>query len=509
MELLLSLRSSDQAPLYQRIYSQVRESILSGRLPAGERIPSTRELATRHKISRNSVNLAYERLLSEGYLEARRGSGTYVMRLFPGRVEHNRGMSLESREPIGLSEHARNLEKWVYAPPSLGLPYDFRPGMPSLEYFPLALWRRIVARHLKHLSPDLARYGLAAGYRPLREAIAAYLRRSRAVNCDPEQIVVTSGSQQALDLLARLLVLRGQQVAIENPCYPAAVAAFRAVGANLNPISVDDEGIVVSDLPRDIRLLYVTPSHQYPTGVFLPLPRRLQLLEWARKYRTVVIEDDYDCEFRYGGRPVESLQGLDQSGLVIYVGTFSKVLFPTLRLGYVVLPASLVKPFLALKWISDRHTSGMEQRFIADFMLQGHFERYLRSMLKIYEERRNTLTESLTKLAQNRIRVSHSVAGLHLTGWIKGKIDMARLARLAAESGVGIYPLTPYFLKQPRPGLLFGYSAISPDDIRRGIRRLASILETMMSEVSEKHPQAPYLVEMRKTPPKTKTVASK
>jgi GntR family transcriptional regulator/MocR family aminotransferase len=481
MELMVSLVSAKRVPFYQQVYSQIRDAILGGRLQVGGRLPSTRDLAAQYEISRNTVNLAYERLLSEGYIEAKRGSGTYVASIFSTPVARKRWITHRPAEPIALAESVRNLEKWIYTAPYLALPYDFRQGIPALEHFPLAIWRRIVARHLRRISPDLARYGEPAGYRPLREAIASYLQRSRAVHCDAEQVVVTTGSQQALDLLARLLVMPGQQVVVENPCYPAAAAAFRAAGAKLRPVTVDDQGMQTSALPPDIRLLYVTPSHQHPTGVFLSIQRRLQLLAWARDHRTVIIEDDYDCEFRYGSRPVESLQGLDQAGLVVYTGTFSKVLLPGLRLGYVVLPQFLIKPFLALKWIADRHSSGWEQRFMADFMLQGHFERYLRRMHKVYEDRRETLIESLGQHTENHIDIIPSVAGLHLAGWIKGKVDMTRLKTLAAESGVGTYLLTPYFLKKPRPGLLFGYSALAPEDIRRGIRRLGHILDKLSS----------------------------
>jgi GntR family transcriptional regulator/MocR family aminotransferase len=476
MELILSFGVASEMPLYQRIYSGIREAVLTGRLRAGERLPSTRELADRHTIGRNTVNLAYDRLVSEGFLESRRGSGTYVaasVSAFDARKNNSRV------EPVVLPGRFKNVQRWVYAPPSLGFPYDFRPGMPSLDHFPLALWRRIVARQLRHLPPDLARYEGAAGYRPLREQISAYLQRSRAVSCDADQVVVTSGSQQALDLLARLLVLPRQEVIVENPCYAAAVAAFRAAGAKLRPVSVDDHGLRTDDLPPNVRLLYVTPSHQYPTGVCLSVPRRLQLLSWARKNKSLIVEDDYDCEYRYGSRPVESLQGLDQSGLVAYVGTFSKVLFPTLRLGYAVLPPSLVQPFTALKWITDRHTTGLDQRFMADFMSQGYFERYLRKMRKVYGERRRALTQSLAEHAGRHISVAPSVAGLHMAGWLDRNIDLSRLKALAAEAGVGIYPLTPYFLTKARPGLLFGYSAIPPDDIRKGIRRLGRILDGM------------------------------
>lgn len=481
MELTIALKERKDRPWYSQIYGQIRDAVLSGRLGTGEKLPSTRELAASLQLSRNTINLAYERLLAEGYLESRRGSGTYASTHIPARLGKSTAAVSGSAEPIRLARWARDLEKWRDAPSSLDLPYDFKPGRPSLDHFPAATWRRITSRHLRRLSPELARYGEPAGYWPLREAIAAYLRRSRAVICNPDQVVVTAGAQQALDLLARLLLSPGQRVVVENPCYPGAVAVFRAARAKLIAVPVDAQGIQIDFLPQGARLLYVTPSHQYPCGGLLPLSRRLALLNWARKHRTVVIEDDYDCEFRYGSRPVESLQGLDQSGLVIYLGTFSKVLFPKLRVGYIVLPASLVKQFVALKWISDRQTVGLDQRFLADFMIEGYFGRYLRRMSRLYRERREALLESLDRHAREYIEVVPSVAGLHLTGWMRGRVNMTLLKARAAELGVGIYPLTPYFLEDPRPGLLFGYGAISTGNIRTGIRRLGQILASLVS----------------------------
>ncbi|MGH7770817.1 MAG: PLP-dependent aminotransferase family protein, partial [Candidatus Binatia bacterium] len=320
MELTIFPKRSDKAPLHKQIYAEIRDAILAGRVLPSDKLPSTRELSARLGLSRNTVNYAYERLLSEGYLESKRSSGTYVTTLFPAHIGIKRGDSHSAEETIALPRWMTDLEKWIHAPPLMAPPsalrYDFRPGRPTLDHFPGAVWRRIIGHHLRRLSPDLAGYDRPAGYQPLREAIATYLRRSRAVVCDADQVVVTAGAQQALDLLARLLLSPGEQAVLENPCYPAAVAVFRAARAKLSPVPVDAQGIQVDRLPQGGRLLYVTPSHQFPTGVLLPLSRRLALLSWARRYHTIILEDDYDCEFRYGNRPVESLQGLDRSGLV-------------------------------------------------------------------------------------------------------------------------------------------------------------------------------------------------
>jgi GntR family transcriptional regulator/MocR family aminotransferase len=477
VELAIAVNNRLDAPLYRQVYDQLRSAILAGRLRPREKLPSTRELALRLELSRNTINLAYARLLSEGYLEARRGSGCFVSNLISRSADREPAARSAAPEPVGLAARARDLERWIYAVPSRSLPYDFRPGMPELGYFPATLWHRMAGRHLRRLSPELARYDSPSGYKPLRQAIVSYLRHSRAVACEAEQVVVTSGSQQALDLTARLLISPGQCVAVENPGYPAARAAFLAGGARLAPVAVDAEGIRVERIPRDARLVYVTPSHQYPTGVLLSLSRRLALLDWARKHRALVVEDDYDSEFRYGGRPVESLQGLDRSGRVLYVGTFSKVIFPTLRLGYVVLPRWLLKPFLAMKWIADRHTSGVEQRVLAEFMEDGYFERHLRRMSRVYRERREALISSLAQEAGDLVELVPSVAGLHLAVWLSRKIHPERLKTRAAELGVGLYPLDPYYFgRKGRPGLLFGYSGISTEEIRKGVRRLGQAL---------------------------------
>jgi GntR family transcriptional regulator/MocR family aminotransferase len=325
-------------------------------------------------------------------------------------------------------------------------------------------------------------YTRPEGHAPLRQALADYLRRARGVLCDPGQIIVVNGSQQALDLVARVLLDPGDRVVIEEPHYQGARFAFLATGARLVPARVDAEGLDVRGLPaaaRSARLVYVTPSHQFPTGVVMPLGRRLGLLSWAKRGGAHIVEDDYDSEYRYEGRPIEAMQGLDRAGRVIYMGTFSKVLFPALRIGYLVLPAPLVEPFQAAKWLTDRHTSTLEQEVLAEFIRDGSFERHLRRSRTCYAARRAALLQALADYLPKRAEVIGANAGLHLLVWLRGVSPhtVDRLVQRAAGVGVGLYPIAPYYLRPPRRvGFLLGYAALTEGAIRNGIRRLAGVL---------------------------------
>lgn len=475
MELAIKINGGNH--LAAQLYHEIRQAILNGRLRPGERLPATRELSKSLHVSRNTVIDAYERLASEGYLDARVGSGTYISRSLPGQPQGPRHS--RSSIPLQVTRWAQSLVEPVYTPPQRDLPYDFRLGRPELSRFPVDLWNRISAKLLRAFSREFAYYGDSAGYRPLREAIARYLAHARAVVTDPDHVVITSGSQQALDLLARVLIEEGDPVVVEDPGYPAAIATFRAAGARILPIPVDDEGIRVDLFPEQARLAYVTPSHQFPTGVPLSLMRRKALLQWAQAQRAVIIEDDYDSEFRYIDRPIESLQGLDEANVVVYLGTFSKVLFPSLRLGYVIVPDSLLGPILAAKWITDRHTPALEQRIVATFMQEGHYQRYLRRMHRLYTDRRKVLLSGLAHHTEDWITPSPSVAGLHVTGWLPSHFDVDALITRAEAVGVSIYSITPFFQRNPRPGLVFGFGACRSSHIREGIRRLANVLSTM------------------------------
>jgi GntR family transcriptional regulator/MocR family aminotransferase len=480
--------------LSQQIYHALRRAILAGQLAPGTRLPATRVLAHELSVSRNTVLLAYDQLLSEGYTVGQTGSGTYVATALPdvtltppdARIQT---VSASADTTLHLSAYGRRVAQNTALPPPSAVPhgqpvhYDFRYGLPDGAAFPHETWRRLLARWARAVSVQELHYGPPEGYAPLRQAIAAYLQRARAVHCEPEQIIVVNGSQQALDLTARVLLDAGDQVLIEEPHYQGARQVFLAAGARLMTVPVDAEGLLTTALPEATaaaRLVYVTPSHQFPTGAIMSLVRRLALLQWAEAAEAYVLEDDYDSEFRYAGRPVEAVQGLDRSGRVIYVGTFSKVLFPALRLGYLVLPPPLVPLFTAAKWLTDRHTSTLEQAVLTDFIHEGHFEHHLRRSRTRNAARRATLLEALETYLGTRVEVSGANAGVHLLVWLQDVAPQQLSACIdcAAQAGVGLYPVTPYYLlPPPRAGLLLGYAALTDEDIRAGVQRLAAVLD--------------------------------
>jgi GntR family transcriptional regulator/MocR family aminotransferase len=471
----LALNLPSGRGLGRRLYAELRRAMLESRLRPGDRLPSSRELARRLAVARNTVSEAYERLAREGYLESRPGSGTFV-------ADHDEPLSARDTSAAWLptlSQWAGGLPQSRSIVPSREMAYDFRPGLPDLANVPIAAWRRLAAHNLRTLSHEIGGYGDPAGLPRLRAAIARYVSQSRAVSCTPDDLLVCSGTQQALDLLTRVLVDRGTVVAVENPGYTPPSALFRAAGATVVPVRVDDEGLVVDELPHAARVVYVTPSHQFPLGVSMSLARRKSLLAWARARAAIVVEDDYDSEFRFGGRPLESLQGLDSGAAVAYVGTFSKVLFPGLRLGYLVVPPQLREPLLAAKWMTDRHSSALEQCVMADFIAHGHFRRHLHRMQGLYAERRAALATALRRWTGTWLAPVPSYAGLHLTALLPASFDVEELLRRAHEAGVGIYSLVPFYAGDARPGLVFGYAACAVPDIEEGIRRLGGLLRSM------------------------------
>ncbi len=499
--LAIPLHEGTPPSLQQQLYTRLREDILSGRLRPGEKVPATRALAVQLAVSRTTAVLAYDQLLAEGYIEARRGAGTFVSRQLPDDAfkaasEERRlgsgaagqsGPSTPSRS--ALARHApRRLSRWGSNLGAVGslmterevrLPFDFRPGRPDWDAFPHQLWSRLAARRWRRRSADLATYGEAAGYRPLREAISTHLGQSRGVHCTSKQVVVVNGSQQGVDLLIRLWLDPGDRAALEEPGYPGAALALRANGVTVCPIAVDDDGIDVGALgPADAadapRLVYVTPSHQFPTGATLSLPRRLRLLEWAARRGALVVEDDYDSEFRYSGRPLESLQGLDVNSVAAYVGSFSKALFPPLRVGFVVLPPELAEPFVAAKWLADRQTATPDQQVLSDFIQEGHFDRHLRRMRRLYGARRDALLAALRQHLGGLVTPGGDGAGLHLIAWLPPGSDAAGIAARAAELGVAAPTLDPYYQgASGRPGLMLGFAALDEPRIVEGVRRLA------------------------------------
>jgi GntR family transcriptional regulator/MocR family aminotransferase len=484
----IDLDHASPVPLYRQLYSALRAAILTGRLRAGTRLPATRAVASESGISRNTVLNAYGQLLAEGYVEGEVGSGTYVARTLPDELLHARASATRAPQ---LPQAGRALSRRgallattrVPTPLFPGELKAFRPGVPALDAFPFELWARLVARRWRRPQRALLGYGDPAGYRPLREAIATYLGEARAVRCEPEQVIVVAGSQQALDLTARMLLDAGDAAWIEDPGYLGARGALLGAGAQLVPVPVDGEGLdVAAGMTHNpaARLIYVSPSHQYPYGVTMSLPRRLALLEWASRAGAWVLEDDYDSEYRYAGRPLAALQGLDSEGRVIYLGTFSKVLFPALRLGYMVVPADLVEAFVAARALSDRHSPSLDQATLADFIADGHFARHIRRMRALYEERQAILVAAAVRELEGLLDVRAAEAGMHLVGWLPEGIDDVCASRQAAAHGVEAPPLSLYSLAPlRRGGLLLGYTAVGEKEILEGVRRLAKALRTL------------------------------
>ena len=485
--MLISLEGS--GPLFQRIYEGLRGAILEGRLAAGARLPSSRTLASDLGVSRTTILLAFDQLLAEGYVTGRVGSGTYVASELPDTALRAAGDGAAARpareRARRLSEYGERLGAEIVLPPPRpgAVRYDFRYGLPPVEEFPHDTWRRILARRLRLASIRSLQYGPPEGHGPLREAIAGYLARSRAVNCTPEQVLVVNGSQQALDLVTRVLVDPGDAVVVEEPHYQGARTVFQAAGARLVAVPVDAEGLDAAAIPDTglrTRIAYVTPSHQFPSGGVMTLARRLALLSWAERAGAYVLEDDYDSEYRYCGRPLESLQGLDRAGRVIYTGTFSKVMFPSMRVGYIVPPEPLVETFTKAKWLADRHSPTLEQEALAEFISEGHFERHLRRSRTRNAARRAALLGALDEQFGDRVGIEGANAGIHVIAWLRdmpfsGVGDFVERAR---AEGVGIYSVAPYYLDPPeRAGLLLGYASLSERDIREGIARLARVYE--------------------------------
>jgi GntR family transcriptional regulator/MocR family aminotransferase len=483
--LTLPLDPAAATPLFRQVYEGLRRGILDGTLAPGARLPATRGLAEELGVSRNTVLNAYEQLLAEGYLEGKAGSGTYVPRTLPEDMLQVRQTN-ESQRPAPAKRRALSRRGEVLAgvsaavPRTWGVPRPFRPGVPALDAFPFETWMRLVARHQRRPPPELLGYGHPAGYLPLRKAIAAHLGPARAVHCDPEQVLVTTGSQQGLDLVARLLLDVGDAAWVEDPGFTSARASLQGAGVVPVPVPVDDDGLDVaagSTRHPNARLVYVTPSHQYPLGVTMGLSRRLALLDWARRADAWVVEDDYDSEFRYAGRPLAALQGLDRDGRVFYLGTFSKALFPALRLGYLVVPPDLVEAFTNARGVIDRQAPTLMQAVVADFLAEGHFVRHIRRMRTLYAQRQEALLRAARRELGGLLEVCPCATGLHLVGWLdEGRPDRAA-SQAAAKAGVEAPPVSAYRAeRRGRGGLLLGYAGSDERHIRDGVRRLAGAL---------------------------------
>ncbi|MFN2134811.1 MAG: PLP-dependent aminotransferase family protein [Candidatus Promineifilaceae bacterium] len=463
-------------PLYRQLYDQLRQRILTGKLAPGARMPGTRKLAAALGIGRITVIQAYVLLAEEGFLQSRPGAASTVTDA-AGQIEAAAPAFFEPQ----LSPWGKRISSESVQPrpsrPRLEIDFGFGRSFPHI--FPYGVWRRLLARYLSTDDVMLSRYGSPAGFLPLREALAGYLQRHRGVNCTADQVIIVSGAQQALDLLARLLLAPGDEIVVETPGYRDAYQLFLSHGAHLLPRAVDEHGLPVNHLPSGhrVRLAFVTPSHQFPRGGTLPLERRLALLQWAQNVNALIIEDDYDSELRYDSRPPSALQGLDSSGHVIYLGTFSKVLFPALRLGYVVLPPPLVGPFAGALALVDRGAPTLTQAAVADFIAGGHFERHLRHLRAAYGERRAALVDALDATLAKEVSYSQMPAGLHVMLMLHEACSEIQVIRDAAAAGVGIYPGAPYYVEHPAPpSILLGFSGLDTAQIKEGIQRLAAVI---------------------------------
>jgi GntR family transcriptional regulator/MocR family aminotransferase len=477
-----------RGPLHGQLYRSIRRAILQRTLVPTARLPSTRELARELGLSRNTALRAYEQLLAEGYLEGRPGAGTFVAARIPddsltvGADARRRQLLQANRFSGQLSGYARR----AGGPPVGGMPtfdpglrIDFRYGVPNPQDFPARAWRSLTARALRRVDAASLVYGDPAGHRPLREAIVGYVREHRGIVCSADDVIVVNGAQQAIDIVARTLIDPGDRVLMENPTYPGARVVFAALGAALDSVRVGNGGLDVGRVLRlkhRVKLAYVTPSHQFPTGGVMLLSSRLAFLKWAHDRETVVVEDDYDSEYRYGGRPIEAIQSLDTHGQVIYLGTFSKILAPSLRLGYIISPSAMTSALVRVKSITDRHASLLNQQVLADFILSGQFERHMRRSRARNAARRSALLTALGAAFGDRVRVQGENAGLHVLAWFRGRppAEIDDIVQRAARKGIGVYSIAPYYHgAPPEAGLLMGYGALDEYQIVAGVNALA------------------------------------
>ncbi|MGN7800682.1 MocR-like pyridoxine biosynthesis transcription factor PdxR [Leifsonia sp. 22587] len=457
----------------ERIYRQLRDAVLDGRLRRGERLPATRELAASLRVSRATVSTAYERLTAEGYLDARVGAGTFVAYTPAERPAQPSGRRRGAVRPAP-AWRAVDDPLWIAPRP---VAYDFRIGSPDPALFPVDAWRSAMTAELRGPAVRTASYDDPAGVERLRVGIARHLGVARSVEAGPGDVVVTNGAQQAFDLLARVLLRPGDTVAVEDPGYPPVRQVFEMAGARVVPVPVDEDGLRVDLLPP-ARLVYVTPSHQFPLGGILPLERRVALLEWAARNDAVVIEDDYDSEYRFGARPLDPLQRLDAEGRVVYVGTFSKTMLPALRLGFVVAPPAVLAALRHAKRLADWHGDTVTQRAMARLLDSGAFARHVRAATRVYEERHTLLRRAAEQLDPGLVPVP-SAAGLHLALLQRGAeapFDVLRVAERAAVAGVAVQPVSRFRTGAGPDGLLLGFGSIPAAQIPDGLRTLSEAI---------------------------------
>ncbi|MES2071776.1 MAG: PLP-dependent aminotransferase family protein [Pseudomonadota bacterium] len=494
----LQLDRASTTPMFRQLYAAIKQAILGGAVAPGMQLPPTRDFCRLLEISRQTVLNAYAQLMAEGYLQGSVGKGTFVSDQLPAASRSAVGKEKLAEQGRGPAPLLRPLAerglRFAHAEGKMnfhqGKPRAFRVGMPGLDAFPFDTWSRLEARRWRRSGGQLG-YVDPAGYRPLREMLAVYLKAARGVNCTPDQVIITSGSQQALFLLSSMLLDPGDAAWMESPGYRGASSPLHAAQVRLCPVPIDAQGLSVktgAQLYPDARLVYTTPSHQLPLGVTMSLQRRLELLSWAGANKAWIIEDDYDSEYRYSGPTLASLQSLDSAGCVIYVGTLSKVLFPGLRLGYMVVPAGLVDAITQAKAVTDKHTAMVPQMVLADFISEGHFNRHIKRTRELYAERRHVLLQALDAELAGHLACGPSDAGLdlavHFCRQGSTAADELRIAQAGLKAGIELRPLGHYDfhalqsgpVSRHAPGLLLGFSSIPVDEIRHGVATLAQIM---------------------------------
>ena len=494
---ILAIDRKEAKPLHKQIYDGYRAAIAVRSLRAGQQIPSTRDLSRELKISRIPVLTAYAQLLAEGYFETRVGAGTFVCSSLPDQTPprgdgngHGRGTAARAKSGAEVGAGARRISKrsqlmpkheiepWLRGVGAFGL------SQPAYDHFPTQIWSSLVTRHSRGKGAHSLHYGGPMGYEPLREAICVYLRTARAVKCDPSQVMIVSGSQQALEISSRVVLDPGDAAWIEEPGYWLTRSVLKGAGAKMVPVPVDKEGLNVAAgvrMKRKARAAFVTPSHQYPLGVTMSASRRMHLLDWAQRAGSWVIEDDYDSEYRFENMPIASLQGLDSHSRVIYIGTFSKTLFPSLRLGYLVVPADLVERFVAVRHALDLTPPYLQQAVLNDFMREGHYARHIRKMRALYHERRTALVESLEKEFGGEMEIWGAQAGMHLVAELpeKREWDDAEIAREAAKRKLWLWPLSPAYIgEKKRQGFILGFGNVGASEIPAAVKVMKSVVRS-------------------------------
>jgi GntR family transcriptional regulator / MocR family aminotransferase len=471
-------------PLHRQIYDAYRGAIAGRNLGAGQQVPSTRTLALELGISRIPVLNAYSQLLAEGYLESRSGAGTFVSSSMPEQltsVEQRKAPAKTRVGPRPVSQRSTLLPRFKLAPWLAGWG-AFAVAQLALDHFPFRIWSNLVIRHSRHVRISSLHFSDPMGSEIFRETIAAYLRTARGVSCEASQIMVVSGSQQAVEITARVLFDPDNPVWVEEPGYRLAHQVLKLAGCRLIPVPVDDEGLnVAAGIERcsNARAAYVTPSHQFPLGVTMSASRRIQLLDWAQTSGSWIIEDDYDSEYRFTDMPIASLQGLDRNSRVIYIGTFSKTLFPSLRMGYIVIPPDLVDRFVAVRHAIDVFPPHLFQAVLTDFMKEGHFSRHIRRTRLVYGERRNVLVDAIRDEFGSELEVMGADAGMHVVAVLPGMLQDREIALRAARENLWLWPLSPcYLTKRRRQGFILGFGSVAAHEIPNRVRQLRKVLRS-------------------------------